>query len=73
MFDDNINFLSNNVKGIQSTGKRIKVFEYLKKYVAPNGFIFLQETHSSKKDEKDGRMNSMGNYFFHMQKLTLVG
>ena len=49
---DNINFLSNNVKGISSTNRTIKLFEHLKKYVAPNGFIFLQETHSSINDEK---------------------
>ena len=70
---DNINFLSNNVKGISSTNKRIKLFEYLKKYVAPNGFIFLQETHSSINDEKSGKMNLKENYFFHMAKQTLVG
>ena len=28
------------------------ISEYLKKYVRPNGFIFLQETHSSKNDIK---------------------
>ena len=40
---DNINFLSNNVKGISSTSKRIKLFEYLKKYVAPMVLFFFRK------------------------------
>ena len=47
-----MSFISNNVKGLQAISKRIKIFEYLKNYVTSNGFIFLQETHSSVKDEK---------------------
>ena len=49
---NNLSFISNNVKGLQAISKRIKIFEYLKNYVTSNGFIFLQETHSSVKDEK---------------------
>ena len=33
-----ITFISNNVKGIQNSIKRIKLFEYLKSYVTGNGF-----------------------------------
>ena len=57
----------NNVKGIQSVEKRIKIFEYLKKAITC-GFIFLQETHSTIHDEKKrnveffahGQSNSCG-------------
>ena len=49
---NNLSFISNNVKALQAISKRGKVFEYLKKYVTSNGFIVLQETHSSVKDEK---------------------
>ena len=49
---NNLSFISNNVKGIQAISKRTEIFEYLKNYVTSNGFIFLQETHSSVKDEK---------------------
>ena len=45
-------FLSNNVKGLQEGVKRTKVLEYLKNCVHSNGFVFLQETHSSITDEK---------------------
>ena len=47
-----IQFISNNVKGLQSLEKRIKVFEYLKDCISNNGFMFLQETHSTIYDEK---------------------
>ena len=43
----NLRFISNNVKGIQKLGKRIKIFEYLKNSISSNGFIFFRETHSS--------------------------
>ena len=49
---NNLSFISNNVKGIQAVTKRINIFGYLKNYIASNGFIFLQETRSSFKDEK---------------------
>ena len=49
---NNLDFISNNVKGLRAISKRIKIFEYLENYVTSNGFIFLEETHSSVKDEK---------------------
>ena len=52
MNSDNFKFISNNVKGIQKSEKRIKIFEYLKNSISPNRFIFLQETHSSADEEK---------------------
>ena len=54
MNSDNFNFISNNVKGIQKSEKRIKIkiFEYLKDSISPNGSVFLQKTHSPVDDEK---------------------
>ena len=40
---DNINFLSNNVKGISSTNKRIKLFEYLKNMSRPMVLFFFRK------------------------------
>ena len=51
MINNYIQFISNNVKGLQSLKKRIKVFEYLKNYISIMG-LFLQETHSTVYDEK---------------------
>ena len=56
MINNHIQFISNNVKGLQSLEKRIKVFEYLKNCISNNGFLFLQETHSIVFDEKDELM-----------------
>ena len=39
------NFISDYVKGICSSQKRLKIFEYLKNNLHHNGFVFLQETH----------------------------
>ena len=49
--NNEITFISNNVKGILNSFKRIKLLEYLKSYVTPNGFILLLETHSCINDE----------------------
>ena len=46
------NFISNNVKGIRSSEKRLNIFEYLKNKMHHNGIVFLQETHSLTQDEK---------------------
>ena len=52
MINNYIQFVSNNVKELQSLKKRIKVFEYLKNCISNNGFIFLQEAHYTVYDEK---------------------
>ena len=66
-----INLISYNVNGIQNYHKRNKIFDYLRNNVNPNGLIFLQETHFSSKEEKNGRTILRGNSFFLMAKLTL--
>ena len=40
------NFISNDVKSVRSSEKRLNIFEYLKNNIHHNGFVFLQETHS---------------------------
>ena len=44
---DNLSFIANNVKGIQSLKKRLKLIEYFKSKITTHGILFLQETHSS--------------------------
>ena len=67
------NFLSNNVKGLQSSKKRLKLFQYFKNKVSPKGILFLQETTFLLKSRKKyGVMNLMVTYFFHMGKLILA-
>ena len=66
------NFLSNNVKGLQSSKKRLKLFQFFKNKISPKGILFLQETYSSKVMEKYGVMNLMVTYSFHMGKQILA-
>ena len=58
------NFLSNNVKGLQSSKKRLKLFQYFKNKISPKGILFLQETHSSKVMEKIWSDEFNGDLFF---------
>ena len=58
MFSNSVCSISNNVKGIQSFEKGIKL-EYLKKAIASCGFILLQETHSPIHDEKKGKTSAV--------------
>ena len=73
MNDNKLRFISNNVKGIQANDKRIKLFEYLRKYVIPNGFVFLQETHSTENDEKQWEDEFKGQLFFSHGKSNSCG
>ena len=68
-----ITFISNNVKGIQNSAKRIKLFKYLKSYVTGNGFIFVQETHSCINDEIKWRGKFNGELFFSHGKTSSCG
>ena len=47
------NLLSLNVRGLRSAKKRREIFRWLKRYYnGKNSLVFLQETHSTKLDEK---------------------
>ena len=71
--NSNYNFISNNVKGIKASKRRLKLFEYLRSNINNDGFVFLQETHSSLKDEQKWKDNVKGPlFFFHMEKVILV-
>ena len=73
MNDDFITFISNNVKGIQTSQKRMKLFEYLRSYIVTNGFVFLQETHSTIRDEKKLENEFKSRLFFSHGKTNSCG
>ena len=73
MANNNIAFISNNVKGLKDDEKRIKLFEYLKNSVIPNGLIFLQETHSCKNNEKTWAKEFEGQLCFSHAKSNSCG
>ena len=68
----NYNFISNNVKGIKASEKRLKLFEYLKNNINDNGFIFLQETHSLSNDELKWKDEFGGPLFPHEKSNSCV-
>ena len=51
----------------------MKLFEYLKIYVATKGLVFLQETHSSIRDEKKWEDEFRGKLFFSHGKTNSCG
>ena len=68
-----LHFISNNVKELQNSLKRIKIFEYLKKNLGSNGFLLLQGTHSSLADEKKWADELKKPIFFSYGKTNSCG
>ena len=50
--NNSLSFVTNNVKGIQSAKKRLKLMQYFKDKIESTGVSFLQETHSDSKVEQ---------------------
>ena len=73
IMNGNYNFISNNVKGIEASEKRLKLFEYLKNNINDYGIIFLQETHSLSNDELKWKEEFGGPFFFTWKKQFLWG
>ena len=69
----NYNFISNNVKGIKASEKRLKLFEYIKNNINDNGFIFLQEIYSLSNNELKWKDEFGGPLFFTWKKQFLWG
>ena len=69
----NYNFFSNNIKGIQVSKKRLKLFEYLKSNINFNGFILFQETHSLLNDKRQWKDEFNGPLFFSHCKTNSCG
>ena len=64
MNSNQINMISNNVNGIQSTKKRLKMIQYFKNKLLPQGILFLQETLCSESNEASWRDESNAFLFF---------
>ena len=52
MAELSLDIISLNTAGLDDFTKRRKIFNYLKKHVSREAIVFLQETHSVRKDEK---------------------
>ena len=62
----NFNFITNNVKGLLLSKKRLKLFEYFRNKLSSNGMLFLQETHSTINNELKWKDKFKGALFFPM-------
>ena len=62
--NNKLSFITNNVKGIQSLKKRLKLIQYFKSKTVPCGLLLLQETHPSSKVEQKWKEDFCGKVFF---------
>ena len=70
--NNNVGFITNNVKGMQSSKKRLKLMQYFKDKIGSNGVLFLQETHSESKVEQKWKKDLEAQIFFLMESQILV-
>ena len=71
--NNSVSFITNNVKGMQSSKKRLKLMQYFKDKIGSNSVLFLQETHSaSKVEQKWGKKTLKVQFFFLMESRILV-
>ena len=61
------------MKGLQSSKKRLRIFQYVKNKISPKGILFLQDTHSSKLTEKIWSDEFNGDLFFLHGKTNSCG
>ena len=69
----NLNFLSNNINGLNLSKTRIKMFEYFRKKIANDELLFLQENHSSHDTVTNWRDDFKGELFFSHGNTNLYG
>ena len=62
--NNSVSFITNNVKGMQSSKKRLKLMQYFKDKIGSNGVLFAQETHSDSKVEQKWKEDFKGPIFF---------
>ena len=69
----NFNFLCNDFRGLQTSKKCLKLFNYFKNKIFPNGILFLQKMHSTK-DNKVKWKDKFDIYlYFSHRKSNLCG
>ena len=65
--------IQNNVNDIQSTKKRLKMTQYFKNKLLPQGIFFLQETHYLKYNEVSWRDEFNATLFFSNEFSNFCG
>ena len=62
------NLLSNNIKGLQLSKRRLKLFQFFESNISTKGILFLKETHYLKVTEKLWYNELNGDLFFSRVK-----
>ena len=70
--NNKLSFVTNNIKGIQSLKKKLKLIQYYQSKIEPCGLLFLQETHSKRKVEEKWKEDFHGKVSFLTEKQILV-
>ena len=63
-----LSFITNNVKGIQSSKKRLKLIQYFEDKIGSTEVLFLQETHSNSKIKQKSKKDFKRQVFFSHKK-----
>ena len=70
--NNNVSFITNNVKGMQSPKKKLKLMQYFKDKIGSSGVLFLQETHSNSKVEQKWKNDFKGPILFPTESQILL-
>ena len=68
-----LSFITNNVKGIQSSKKRLKLIQYFEDKIGSTEVLFLQETHSNSKIKQKWKKDFKRQVFFSHEKTNSSG
>ena len=72
MENNNLSFISCNVKGIQQSSKRIKVFEYRKSNSSPNAIVFFCKRHTPPLRMKSNGVTVLQGKYFTLMVQQIV-
>ena len=70
--NNSASFITNNVKGMQSSKKRLKLMKYFKDKIGSTGVLFLQEPHSDSKVKQKWKEDFNGPIFFSHGKVKFL-
>ena len=71
--NNKLSFITNNVKGIQSLKKKLKLIQYFQSKIGPCGLLFLEEIYSISKVEQKWKEDFHGKVFFSHGKTNSRG
>ena len=67
-----LSFLTNNIKGIQPSKKRLKLIQYFEDKIGSTGVLFSHDTHSHSNIEQKWEKDFKGQVFFSHRKTKFL-